>query len=171
MNKEEKIKEVELLNDMFKDSENAILVGFRGMNVEQVSELRGKIREKDSGYRVVKNRLARIAVKGTPLESLTDDFVGPTAVAFNNNDPVALAKVIADFAKINKNLEVKTGVVCGKVIEKDGLKELASLPSADQLKAMLISTLMAPANKLARLLAMPSTNLVSILEQKKKTME
>lgn len=171
MNKTEKINEVSELNGMFRNSQNAILIGFRGMNVEEVTALRTQIRQTESSYRVVKNRLALIAIKETPLEKLSDGFTGPTAVAFNNSDPVALAKVVSDFAKTNKFLEIKTGVVSGKQLNQDGIKELANLPSSSQLKSTLISILLAPANKLARILSMPATNLVSILEQKQKKSE
>jgi large subunit ribosomal protein L10 len=118
---------------------------------------------------VVKNRLALRAVAGTPLEPLHDRFTGPTAVAYNAGDPVALAKALADFAKDNPALTLRVGVVEGRqLVEDKGLEALAKLPGLQELRAQLLSMLQAPASKLVRLLATPGTQLARAVSERQK---
>ena len=144
---------------------HAFLIDFRGMKVPEVTELRDKIRETGSKYRVVKNTLAKRAVQGTPLESLGEEFVGPTALAWHDTDPVSLAKVLVEVAKGNKNLEFKAAVVDGQPLEKTGVAAVAALPSRDELIAKLMFLLESPLRRLAFVLQAPQRNLVGVLSQ------
>ncbi len=169
MNRTEKTAEIEVLRQGFQQAQNAVLVGFAGLTVTQVNELRRKVRDTDSSYRVVKNRLALRAVAGTPLEPLQGRFQGPTAVAYNSGDPVALAKALSEFAKDNPALQLRVGVVEGRqLVEAEGLEALAKLPGLPEIRAQLLSRLQAPAAKLVRLLATPGTQLARALGERQK---
>ncbi len=169
MNRTEKTAEIEVLRQGFQQAQNAVLVGFAGLTVTQVNELRRKVRDTDSSYRVVKNRLALRAVAGTPLEPLLGRFQGPTAVAYNSGDPVALAKALSEFAKDNPALQLRVGVVEGRqLVEAEGLEALAKLPGLPEIRAQLLSMLQAPAAKLVRLLATPGTQLARALGERQK---
>ena len=124
------VKEEELqdLEQAFKGTDSAILVDYRGLKVPEVTELRRQIRGARGKYKVVKNTIARRALKGTSFESLTELFVGTTAVAYSGDDPVALAKVLTTFAKTTPALQIKAGVVQGRAIKAGEVTELASMP-------------------------------------------
>src|SRR6266545_3280059 len=123
-------KEAELkqLERAFKGSDSAILVDYKGMNVPQVTELRRQLRGAKAAYKVVKNTLARRALKGTGFESLTEFFAGTTAVAYTATDPVALAKTLTTFVKTAPTVSIKAAVVQGRAIKPAEVAELASLP-------------------------------------------
>ncbi|PDO11412.1 MAG: 50S ribosomal protein L10 [Candidatus Reconcilbacillus cellulovorans] len=132
-----------------KDYACAVLTDYRGLNVAQVTELRKKLREAGVEFKVLKNTLVRRAAVQTNLQGLEDVLVGPTAVAFSKNDPVACAKVLAEFAKTNENLKVKAGVLEGRIVGPDEIKTLAELPSREGLLSMLLSVLQAPIRNFA----------------------
>lgn len=146
---QEKAQVVEQLKEKFEGSQATVLVDYRGLNVAEITELRKQLRENNIDYKVYKNTLARRAVEGTELESLTDTLVGPTALAFSKDDVVAPAKVLHNFAKEHKNLEIKGGVIEGKVASLDDIKELSTLPDHTGLVSMLLSVLQAPIRNLA----------------------
>src|SRR5712675_981631 len=113
----DKVLELEQLEKAFKGSESAILVDYKGMNVPQVTELRRQLRHAKAGYKVVKNTIARRALKGTSFASLEKHFAGTTAVAYTKSDPVALAKTLTAFVKTAPTLKIKAAVVQGKAIQ------------------------------------------------------
>ena len=165
MNREEKATEVAYLQEQFKSASNAFLVGFSGLSVEQADTLRRKVRETSSSFRVVKNRLAKRALSGSPMESLADGFTTSTAVAYNDNDPVVLAKALADFAKDNPALVVRSGIIDGKdVLDAEGFEKLSKLPSMPEMRAQLLSLISTPATQLVRLLGTPGTELARVLD-------
>jgi len=165
MNRTEKQSLIDNLHDEFGRSPHAILVDFRGLSVPAVTEFRRKVRQSGSRYRVVKNSLALRALKNTPLEPLAPKFDNATGVAYTGADPVALAKVLMDFAKDNPNLVVKAGLVSGsQMLDADGVKALSSMPSLPELRARLLGMLNAPASKLVRLLSTPAGQLVRVLK-------
>ncbi len=169
MKRSDKAAQITALNERWQPVKNAILVGFSGLTVMQVNELRRKVRDASSSYLVVKNRLAVRAVEGTPLERLARHFEGPTAVAFNDNEPVGLAKLLSEFAKDNPALTFKVGLIEGKdVLDVDGLKALASLPGLLELRARLLSVIQTPATQLVRLLSTPATQLARVLEARRE---
>jgi large subunit ribosomal protein L10 len=132
---------------------HVFVVGFRGINVNQVTELRRRIREKGGHYLVVKNTIALRAAAGTPLEQLREHFAGPTAVAFSLGDPVALAKVLTEFVKESPVLEFKAGLVEGQPIAANQVGDIASMPGRQELIAKLLFILQSPVTRFVRVLA------------------
>ena len=133
-----------------------------GMTVKQSTDLRNKMRDAGASYKVAKNRLAKIALEGTDYGSLADLLTGPTALA-TSKDPVAAAKVVIDFAKTNDKLQVVGGAMGKTVLDAEGVKALASLPSLDELRAKLVGLLVAPATKLATITQAPAAQLARVL--------
>jgi len=146
---EAKKQVVQEIADNFRESESAILVDYRGLNVAQLTELRENLRDANIDYKVYKNTMTRRAVAEVELEELNDILVGPTAVAFSKDDVVAPAKILNNFAKENEDLEIKGGVIEGEVASLDQIKELANLPNYEGLISMLLSVLQAPMRNFA----------------------
>ena len=149
MNREEKKQLLSDLNELFNSSELVVVSHYKGLTVAEVSELRNAIREAGAGFRVTKNRIAKLALKGTKFEGLTELFNGPTAIAFAN-DPISACKACVEFAKNNEKLVVIGGAMGTGVLSIDEINRLASIPSMDELRAKLIGLLQAPAAQLAR---------------------
>ncbi len=141
---EEKQVIVQEIAEKFKTAQTAVLVDYRGLNVSEVTELRAQARAAGIDYKVYKNSMMRFAVKETGYEGLLDALVGPTAVAFCDTDPVAPAKLLSNFAKKHKALEIKAGMVDGKVLNVQGVKDLAELPPKEELIAKVLGGLNAP---------------------------
>jgi large subunit ribosomal protein L10 len=164
MNRQEKQVLIDDLKEQFGSSAHAIVVDFTGLSVPAVTEFRRKVRQAGSNYRVVKNTLALRAIKDTPLEGLAPQFDGTTGVAYTGQDPVALAKVLVDFAKDNPSLVVKAGLVSGgQILDAAGVKALSTMPSLAELRGKLLGLMQAPASRLVRLLATPQTQTVQVL--------
>ncbi|HEY5932874.1 MAG TPA: 50S ribosomal protein L10 [Nitrospira sp.] len=145
-------KKEEELNQLKKDlaeAKNLIVAQFKGITVEQDTDLRSKVRATNSKYRVVKNTLAKIAAKGTPAEKIADALKGSTSIAYNSSDPVALAKALTAYAKANPVFVFKTGMVEGRVVNLNDLNAIAALPSKEELIAKLLFVLNAPAQRIA----------------------
>lgn len=140
-------KKQELVNQIaeeIKESSSIIIADYRGLNVAQVTELRDNMRNEGLTFKVYKNSLVRRAMKQAGIEGLDEVLTGPNAIAFSKEDVVAPARVLNDFAKDNQNLELKAGVIEGKVSSLEEVKAIASLPSRDGLLSMLLSVLTAP---------------------------
>jgi large subunit ribosomal protein L10 len=133
-----------------------------GMTVGQSTDLRTKMREAGASYKVTKNKLAKLAVAGTPYESLSDLLTGPTAFA-TSTDPVAAAKVAVDFAKTNDKFEIVGGAMGATLLDIDGVKALASLPSLDALRGKLVGLIQAPATQIVRIVQAPAGQIARVL--------
>jgi len=165
MNRSEKQQMIEELHKEFEASPHAVLVDFTGLSVPAVTEFRRKVKAAGSRYRVVKNSLALRAARGTPLERLGERLEGTTGIAYTGEDPVALAKVLVDFARDHPALAVKVGVVSGdQVLDANGVKALSTMPGLPELRARLLGLLRAPAARLVRLLATPATQLAQVMK-------
>lgn len=165
MNKTEKEQLVEELSKAFKETKGVLLINFMGINVPDATELRRKVGDAGSDYRVVKNTLALRAAKDSSVEKLKEYFDGPTAIAYTDKDPIALAKVITQFAKDHPIVKLKAGVLEGTVISGQQVEELANLPSREQLLSKVLYLLNAPVVRLATALNSPLQNLAWALQQ------
>jgi len=153
-------------------AEHAFVIGFKGITVNQVNDLRSKVRKSGGQYVVIKNTLARRAVAGKPLEQVKEHFTGPTAVAYSLEDPVALAKVLTDFAKDAPVIEFKGGLVEGRQIAASQVKEIASLPGRQELLAKLLFLMQSPIQRFVRVLAASGPQrLAIVLDQVAKKKE
>lgn len=166
MNKQEKKEAIDELHEKFARAKTAIITGYTGINVEQITDLRAKLRTSKVEYRVVKNTLARKAVEGTSLEPLKDYFVGPVGIALGFDDVVAPAKVLFDFNKIQAKLALKIGVLHGKLLKPTDIKALASLPSLNALRGKLVGLLQAPASRMVGVLAAPAGQIARVMKAK-----
>ncbi|MFZ5966803.1 MAG: 50S ribosomal protein L10 [Bacillota bacterium] len=151
-NLEIKKQAVEEIKEKFSKAQSAIVVDYRGLNVEEVTELRSKMRAAGVDYKVYKNTLTRLAAKETGYEALLGDLTGPNAIAFGYDDPVTPAKVLNDFAKDHKKLELKAGVVEGAYCDLEKVKAIAEIPSREVLLAKFLGSIKSPVSNLAYLL-------------------
>jgi len=161
MDRSQKADSVATLNAVFNEVGVVIVTRNLGLTVAQSSALRGKIREAGGTYKVAKNRLAKLAAQESPYAGIGDFLTGPTALAWSV-DPVAAAKAVVDFAKTNDKIEIVGGAIGGVVLDVNGVKALASLPSLDELRAKLIGLVQAPATKLAQLATAPAAKLARV---------
>ena len=172
MNRTEKQQLIDELHKELASSPHAVLVDFKGLNVPAATEFRKRMRASGSRYRVVKNSLALRAVKGTALEQLESKFEGTTGIAYTGDDPVALARVLMDFAKDHPALSVKAGVVSGsQVLDAAGVKTLSMMPALPEMRARLLGLLQAPAVQLVRLLGTPGNQLARVMRAHQEKLE
>ena len=170
MNKEEKRQVVEALRQTFQGNASVLLLAFREINVSDLTELRRKVSENGSGYRVVKNTLALRAAEDTPVHELNSHFEGPTAIAYTDQDPVALAKLLKGYVKDHPGLAFKAGVLDGSTLSPDEIEGLAEIPSRPELLSKLVYLLNAPLSAFASTLQAPLRNLgagLKALEEQK----
>jgi len=160
-----KKKLVATLNEVFKDTGVIVVAHYSGMTVAQMTEYRSRIKEAGGAVKVAKNRLAKIALKETPVEAITNLFSGPTCIAYSD-DPVAAAKITVEFSKDNKQLVVLGGAMGATVLDIDAVKSLAALPSLDELRGKLVGLIQAPASKIARIVNEPGTQIARVLQAK-----
>jgi large subunit ribosomal protein L10 len=161
---EEKKQIVQELKQKLENSTLVICTDFRGLNVSQITELRQQLRVPGVEYRVLKNTMFRFALQEAGYEDIAQQITGPNAVIFSQNDPVGPAKTIFDFAKTNKELEVKIGILEGQLLAPEGIKNLAQLPPRDVLLAQVVGTMQAPITAFVRVLNANLTGLVRALD-------
>jgi ribosomal protein L7/L12 len=148
MNRTEKVSEVDQLKQDFSSISSAFLVDFRGMKVVDATDLRRQIHKSQARLKVVKNTLALLATKGSPMEVLSDYFIGPTAIAYTSVDPVSLAKILNNVAKENPNLIIKAGYLDGSLVEAKRIGDIANLPSKQTLQGQVVGLIASPLRRL-----------------------
>ncbi len=157
----EKQELIASMHDVFSNAASVIVVHYDGLSVAEITDLRSRMRETGASFKVTKNRLTRLALEGTDYEGIADLFTGPTAIGFAD-DPVAAAKALSGFAKDNEKLRVLGGGMGATVLDQDGVKALASLPSLDELRGKLVGLIQAPAQKIASVTQAPAGQLARV---------
>lgn len=168
MARPEKEAAVKEIADKLTSSKSVVVTDYMGLDVAAITELRKNLRESGVEYKVVKNTLARIAAKNAEVEEINELFVGPTAIAFGMDDAVSPAKVLVDFAKDHKELEIKGGALEGEIINEDKVKSLAEIPPREQLLAQVLAGMQAPISGLVNVLQGNLRGLVQVLNQIKE---
>ena len=161
MDRAQKAELVEDLKRTFNETSVVVVTRNLGMTVAQSTALRIKMRDAGASYKVSKNRLALIALEGTPYAGIGNLLTGPTALA-TSADPVAAAKVAVDFARTNDRLEIVGGAMGDTILDVNGVKALAELPSLDELRARIVGLIQAPATKIARTISEPGAMLARV---------
>ena len=166
MNREEKKEAIAELHEKFGRAKAAVITGYSGINVEQITDLRNRLRKAAVEYRVVKNTFARKAAEGTALEPLKDHFVGPVGIALGYDDVVAPSRVLFEFSKTQEKLQLKFGILDGKLLRQDDIMALANLPSLAVLRGKIIGLIQAPASRMVGVLQAPAGQLARVLNAK-----
>jgi large subunit ribosomal protein L10 len=168
--KERQKKEIAVaeLRQLLQKCPLAVLTDYRGLNVKAITALRVELRQLGIEYKVAKNTLTGLAAKELGLKGLDSYLEGPTAIAFGSKDPVAPAKILLNFAKTSKQLQIKAGILEGKVITPEGVKALADLPSREELLGRVLGGMKTPMYGLVNVLSAPMRNLVYVLEEVRK---
>ena len=161
MSRAQKETEIQALNERFANDELVVLTHYSGLTVGEMEKLRADLRSEGASFKVTKNSLAKIAIKGTKFEAIGDMFTGPTGIA-TSQDAVAAAKAAYEFAKNHKKLIILGGALGEKVLNTQEVEALAKLPSLDEVRSKLVGLLQAPATKLAGLLQAPARELVGV---------
>ncbi len=169
MNRAEKSAAVERMAETFQKAPHVFVTDFRGMTVNQSTELRRKIRQAGGSFRVVKNRLARRAAAGTAAEKVAAHLVGSRGVACHGSDPVALAKVLVEFAKEHPQLQLIAGIVDAREeVSGAAIKALAVLPGLPELRARMLALFLTPATQVVRLLSTPAAQVARALDARRE---
>ena len=163
MSRQQKEAEVKELNERFSNDETIVLTHYSGLTVSEISDLRSQLRAEGASFKVTKNTLAKIAIKGTKFEGMIDMFSGPTGVA-TSQDPVAAAKVVQKFAKDNDKLIILGGAYGEKVLDAKGIEALAKMPSLDEVRATIAGLIMAPAQNIASLAKAPGSKVAAAVK-------
>jgi large subunit ribosomal protein L10 len=159
---------IEELRERLGGATATVLTEYRGLTVQQISELRKQLKAASAEYRVVKNRLARVAIEGSPLAPLRPHLTGPIGVVIARKDPASVAKTLQGFAKVNPALQVRVGMVDGQLLDPQALKAVADLPSREALRGQLVGMLQGPLAQLLGLLQAPQRELAFILAERGK---
>ena len=164
MNRNEKRQVVTDFSKKVEGFQSVVLTHYRGLNVDQINTLRRRFREEKISYHVVKNTVMKLAAKGTDLEKLNDYFKGPTAIAISHGDPISLAKILSEFVKAQPKLEIKIGLIQGRVIPPDEIKALATMPSREILLAQILGGIHVPAQELAGVILSGLQQVVGVID-------
>lgn len=162
MDKMQKTEWIDGLKQSLAQSQTVIVTHYAGLSVAEMTDLRRKVSSTGAEFKVTKNTLAKLVVKDTPFELLTDLFSGPTAISYSP-DPVAAAKAVVDFAKDNEKLVILGGALQNEAMDVDRIKALAKLPSLDELRAKLVGMINTPATRIAGVLQAPGAQLARVL--------
>jgi large subunit ribosomal protein L10 len=162
MDRTQKAEAVKRLNGLFANAGAVIVAHYSGMTVAQMGDLRLRLRKAGASFKVAKNRLAVLALEGTPAAGISEFFKGPTGIAYSN-DPVAAPKALVAYARENEKLKIIGGFAVGSVLSPEGVRSLAELPSLDQLRARLLGLIQTPATRIAGVLQAPAGNVARVL--------
>ena len=162
MNRTEKKEFIEDLNGKVTGSSVVLVAHYKGLTVADITDLRVKARNSGAGFKVTKNKLTQLALKGTPFEQLSTMFVGPTAIAYSS-DPVAAAKILTDFAKSNEKLVLVGGAFGPTLLDAKAVVALSKMPSLDELRATIVAMIQTPARRLATLLQAPAGQIARVV--------
>jgi large subunit ribosomal protein L10 len=158
----EKAQVISDLNTVFTETGVVVLTYYKGLSVAEITDLRTRIRAAGASFRVTKNKLAQLAVDGTPFAPMASMFKGPTAIAYSK-DPTAAPRIISEFGKKNDKLQIVGGGLSGTLLDAAAVRALAELPSLDELRAKLICLLNTPASRLVGLLQAPGGQIARVL--------
>lgn len=162
LNRQKKSDTVQYLNGELKDAGSVIIVHYAGLTVENITDLRGRIRKVGASFKVAKNSLAKLALSGTQYEGLADLLTGQAGIAYSE-DPIAAAKAVVEFAKSNEKLVLLGGAIGQQMVNAQGIESLAKLPSLDELRAKLVGLISAPATRIAGVLQAPGGQVARVL--------
>ena len=165
MNKDTKKNYIEEMKKIFSSNESVMITHYQGLNVVQLDELRKELRENGIIFKITKNRITKLAVKETPLKELEKFFTGPTAAAISS-DPFMSARILSKFAKTNDKLKIVAGFMDGKVLDKNEVAIIATLPLLEESRAKIVGILTSPAQKLVSILLAPGSKIVSLARAK-----
>ena len=164
-----KAESIETLKERLDGVQTAVLTEYRGLTVRQISDLRKQLKGASAEYKVLKNRLAKLAVRGGALDGLAPHLKGPTGLAYTRQDPVAVAKALQTFVRANPQLTIKVGLVEGNVLAAEALRSLADLPSKEVLRSQLVGAVEGPMSQIVSLLQAPMRELAYVLAERGKT--
>ena len=171
MNRDEKAQQIAELKEKLQKSAAIVLADYRGLTVPAVTALREEFRKQQCEYKIYKNTLVKLAIKGTPMEKMGKYLEGPTALIYSWDSPSAAAKIAREFAKGNEKFKVKGGYLEGNVLDEKGVSASADMPGKDELRATLLATLVAPATNLVRTLNAGAQNFAFVVDARKRQLE
>jgi len=167
MNKEKKQSYISEMTTQFEKSEGVIVAHYQGLTVNQLDELRAKMREHGIIFKITKNRITKLAIEKTRCKQLSDLFTGPTAVALSQ-DAITSAKILTNFSKENSNLKILGGIMGSDILDVAGVKNVATLPTLDEARAKIVGILTSPAQKIASILLAPASKIAILALEKSK---
>ena len=167
MNKEKKQTYITEMTSQFEKSEAVIVAHYQGLTVNQLDDLREKMREHGIIFKITKNRITKLAIEKTKCKELSNLFSGPTAVALSK-DAITSAKILTNFSKENQNLKILGGIMDGDILDVAGVKNVATLPTLDEARAKIVGILRSPAEKIASILLAPASKIAILALEKSK---
>ena len=167
MNKEQKKQYIDEMKTQFDKSEAVIVTHYQGLNVNQLDDLRKKMRDHGIRFKITNNRITKLALEKTRCKELSDLFTGPTAVALSE-DAITSAKILTKFSKENENLKILGGIMGADILDVAGVKNVATLPSIDEARAKIVGILRSPAQKIARIFLAPGSKIAILALEKSK---
>ena len=167
MDKEKKQSYISEMTTQFEKSEGVIVAHYQGLTVNQLDELRAKMREHGIIFKITKNKITKLAIEKTRCKQLSDLFTGPTAVALSQ-DAITSAKILTNFSKENSNLKILGGIMGSDILDVAGVKNIATLPTLDEARAKIVSILRSPAQKIASILLAPASKIAILALEKSK---
>tara|TARA_Y100000591_G_scaffold99205_1_gene84227 strand:- start:98 stop:604 length:507 start_codon:yes stop_codon:yes gene_type:complete len=168
MNKEQKQIYIKEMTSQFENSEAVLVTHYQGLTVKQLDELRKRMREHGIIFKITKNRITKLALEKSKCKELSNLFTGPTAVAFSE-DAITSAKILTKFSKENENLKILGGIMGTDILDVDGVKNVATLPTLDEARAQIVGILRSPAQKIASILLAPASKIAILALEKSKT--